>query len=297
LDEIEVRTSYLTQRSFQAAYCDLLLKVTPENQEEALTEFGRTGEFGPYSGLSVSGIDDLSFLTRFPMLLYLEVSGQSPINARYLDGLQNLRGLYLEAPGTGIDFAWFPLLEVYFGGWHPASQNLAACQELRRLELRGFNPDSRGLEAIARLTRLEVLKVVQTNLESLRGLETLEDLRYLSLAYAAKLSSLDVLTSCGTGLRELSLQNLKKIAFYEPISSLRMLRRLRLTACAPMESLAWTAGLENLDFFSFVDTVVENGDLAPLLQLPKLRYAGTLDKKHYNYKCADLNAALSEARH
>jgi hypothetical protein len=41
-----------------------------------------------------------------------------------------------------------------------------------------------------------------------------------------------------------------------------------------------------------VETNVEDGDLSPLLQLPRLRYVGTMDKKHYNYKFDALNKLL-----
>jgi len=296
LNGIEVGTSYLTQRSYQAANCDLLLRVTPENRKEALAEFRSTGAFGAYSGLSVAEIGDLSFLSEFPDLRYLEVSGEAPVNTRHLDGLENLRGLYLETPGAGIDFGCFQHLEVYMGGWHAEHRNLAESPELRRLHLRSFNPASRELAPLVGMIRLDILDVTQTNLASLDGLETLEDLRYLTLAYATRLESLDRLASPGLEIREMYIRNAKRIRSYEPIASLNRLRRLRLTACASMESLAWTTGMQHLDFFSFVDTDVADGDLKHLLKLPRLRYVGTLDKKHYSHKCDALNAALNTDR-
>jgi hypothetical protein len=61
-----------------------------------------------------------------------------------------------------------------------------------------------------------------------------------------------------------------------------------------MPNLRWTQGLNELDNFSFVETNVEDGNLSPLLELPKLRYVGTMDKKHYSHKFAALNALLEE---
>jgi len=61
-----------------------------------------------------------------------------------------------------------------------------------------------------------------------------------------------------------------------------------------MPDLQWTRGMNRLDQFSFVETNVEDGDLSPLLDLPRLRYVGTMDKKHYNYKFAKLNELLDE---
>ncbi len=289
LNGTEVRTSYLTQMSFRAAYCELLVSVTPENQTQALEAF-RKGS--AYSGLSVSGIADLSFLADFPNLRYLEVIEQKRVNTRPLEGLSNLRGLQLETPGTGVDFSCFPELEVFVGDWHIDNSNVHRCEELRRLRVRHFNPNALDLSDLAHTTRLEWLDLTQTGITSLAGLETLEDLRYCEIAYAPKLESLEALTTDRIGVRELSIQKAKKIASYEPIAALRRLRRLRLSDCAAMPDLKWTKGMDQLDFFSFVETNVEDGDLSPLFQLPKLRYVGTSDKKHYSHKFAAINELL-----
>jgi hypothetical protein len=286
----EVCTSFLTQRSFRAAYCEFLVHVTPENQNRALEAF----RDGAFSGLRVSGIADLSFLAGFPNLRYLEVVNQKRVNTRCLDGLSNLRGLRLETPGAGLDFSCFPDLEVFVGDWHADNANVASCQELRQLRIWSFNPKSLDLAGLAHTTRLEWLHLAKTGIASLAGLETLPDLRYLEIAYAPKLESLAVLASLGIELRELSLEKAKNIASYEPLAALPRLRRLKLSSCAPMPNLKWTKGMNELDFFSFVETNVEDGDLSLLLNLPKLRYAGTLDKKHYNYKSAAINELLDE---
>lgn len=294
LNGIKVSASFITQRSHRAAYCDLLLTVTPENQKEALAEFRRAGELGPYRGLCISGIGDLGFLQEFPLLLYLEVLSQKRVNTRYLDSLENLRGLRLHSPGAGIDFACFPNLEGFIGDWHAENRNLDKSHELRRLRIWKFNPRSQNLATIANIARLEDLELTQTSIASLSGLETLEDLRYFEIAYSPKLKSLSTLASCATGLRELSIEKAKNIKTYDPLGSVSRLRRLKLSSCAPMKSLKWIEGLQHLDFFSFVNTNVLDGNLSHLLKLPKLRYVGTMDKRHYNYKCDDLNAHINQ---
>lgn len=291
LDGTEVCSSFLTQRSFRAAYCEFLVSVTPENQSQALEAFQKESRF---SGLRVSGIADLGFLADFPNLRYLEVVNQERVNTRPLDALSNLRGLRLETPGTGTDFSCFPELEVFVGDWHIDNSNVHRCEELRQLRAWQFKPKSLDLSDIANTTRLERLQLTQTGIASLAGLETLEDLRYFEVAYAPKLESLDVLTSDRIEIRELSFEKAKKITCYEPIAALRRLRRLKLSYGAPMPDLKWTKGMDQLDFFSFVETNVEDGDLSPLLQLPKLRYVGTSDKKHYNYKFATINEVLGQ---
>jgi hypothetical protein len=48
--------------------------------------------------------------------------------------------------------------------------------------------------------------------------------------------------------------------------------------------------------FTFVETNVVDGDLSMLLELPELRYVGSVNKKHYNHNVDKLNEQL-QARH
>jgi protein phosphatase 1 regulatory subunit 7 len=293
-DDVEVRLSALQHKTYKASPCGFLLPMTPANKDEMLAKFRPKGAFGVYSGLSISGIADLSFLQEFPDLRYLEVFDQKRVDTRQLECLYNLRGLRIDTPGAGIDFSWFPELELFVGDWHVDNCNLGHCRELRKLQLRQFKPRSADLSDFADVTRLESLDIVKTDMSSLNGVESLEDLRYLEIAYAPKLKSFDALSNGDCGIREIGFESVKNVSSYKPLASLLFLRRLRLFSCAPMPDLKWTKGMNRLDQFSFVETNVEDGDLSPLLDLPALRYVGTMDKKHYNYKFKKLNELLDE---
>lgn len=292
VNDTDVVTSSLTQRAFRAVPCEFLVCVNPLNQSQALKAFADNNR--SFSGLHVAGIADLSFLADFPNLRYLEVVAQKGVNTRYLDGLSNLRGLHLETPGTGVDFSCFPELEVFVGDWHVANSNVHRCRELRLVHAWQFKPKSMDISDLAHTTRLEWLWLTQTGITSLDGLETLEDLRYCEIAHASRLESLDVFSTGGMQLRELAITKAKKIASYQPIAAIPFLRRLRISECAPMATLKWTEGMNHLDTLSFVETNVEDGDLSPLLRLPRLQYVGTMDKKHYNYKCDAINQLLKQ---
>lgn len=186
------------------------------------------------------------------------------------------------------------MLEVFVGDWHPDNRGVEHADELRQLRAWKFRPESRDLASIARATRLEWLQLVQTSIESLYGVGQLEDLRYLEVAYAPKLTTLDALGAARSEVRELKLERANRIESYEPLSAVPFLRRVQLIGCAPMPDLQWTQGMDRLDFLSFVDTNVLSGDLTPLLDLPALRNVGTLDERHYSHKGAELNALLQE---
>lgn len=293
-----IRLSDLTQRPYRAALCDVLLVVTRRNRKEALAEFARAVATCSmtYSGLRTEGVDDLAFVKDFPSLRYLEIADPAPADLRPLESLSNLRGLMIESPPCGLDFACFPELEVFTGAWHSENRGLSAARELRRLHIGKYVTKTRDFSALAGSIRLEELHLTQTPIQSLDGLETLEDLRYLELAYAPKLRSLEAFARCGDSLRELSLQKLPTIASYQPLAALSRLRRLKVSSCAPMPDLKWTEPLRQLDFFTFVETNVIDGDMTPLLRLPALRIVGTGQKRRYNLTSDEVMARLAKAR-
>jgi hypothetical protein len=79
---------------------------------------------GNLSGLAIFDVPDVSFLTQFPTLRYLELRPTAKLELSPLAGLDNLRGLRLENPGSALDFASFPLLEEFVGDWHPKNTGI-----------------------------------------------------------------------------------------------------------------------------------------------------------------------------
>ncbi len=291
LDGVEVTTSQLSWRLGDAACCYLLAAVTPATTTRELVHLMEGIGDLRYSGLRLVGLVDLSVVRKFPSLRYVEIASEHPVDPRPLECLDNLRGLALQQPSAGLDFASFPKLEEFVGDWHVGNANLRQ-ETLSDLRVTGFNPPCRDLSVLRELNGLVNLSLTKTNIHSLTGLEGLEDLRTLAVAYAPKLAALDSLATSAPGLRQLHFGHAKAIESYAPMSGLRLLRKLQLSACAPMPDLGWIAALERLSFLSFVDTNVVSGDLSPLLSLGRLRYVGTFKKRHYSHSPEELNAVL-----
>ncbi len=288
-----VVSSWLTQRTYRAASCGLLTLVSPEDLAQSLDFFRNCA--GATSGIRASGFNDLSFLGHIDDLLYLEVVDCQGCDVSPLHQLRNLRGLRLENPGCGLDFSHFPRLEVFEGDWEKSNRNVSSCTELRTLRVWGLRSEG-DLQFLDALQKLEWLELVRPSIESLGGIERLEDLRVVKLFYPAKLKSIEALRDCTSRIRDFEMQNAKKVESYEPLGSLKGLRWLVLTACGPMDGLSWIRAAEELEFFSFVDTDIVDGDLRPILDLQRLRGVGTLDKRHYNIKFEELRSIV-EARH
>jgi len=292
LDGIEVVTSGLTQRAYDAAYCGLLLSITTDNFDEQLKELRKEGTHGKYSGIEVTGIDDLSFLNEFPNLLYLEVFNDNKFDTSYVEQLQNLRGLHWDAPKSSLNFYNFPWLEVFVGDWNKNNQNISSCRRLHQLRIWKYKPSCLNLQELIGLKRLEYLELVQTNITSLKGIEELTDLRYLDIAYSPKLNDISSLSSISSSLREIEFESLKGLKDYHLFSSLILLRKLNLVKCGDIEDLNWINNLKELEQFIFNDSKVISNDLSPLLNPPKLQIVYTNNKKSYNYKCEDISTIL-----
>lgn len=297
IDGVPFRESIFSLGNYRAASCGLLLDIRPETLEvalEALADHGTHGNL--FSGLRVTGLENLEFLRDYPSLLYLETENVSAEGLRCIESVSNLRGLRLESPKGGLDFSCFPQLEEFIGDWHRDSTGIGKCGELRRLHAFGFRSTQPDFSSLADCVRLERLILVRPGITSLGDIDALEDLRYLDIAYAPKIKDLTPLAASKVDLREIQLTNLKNISDYAPLARIRRLRRLILSRCAPMADLAWTMGMDYLDFFTFVETKVLNGDLSPLLSLPLLRIANAGNRRDYSHTDKELDTLINQAK-
>ncbi|MBC8061545.1 MAG: hypothetical protein H7Y18_12890 [Clostridiaceae bacterium] len=285
----EVSRGFRNTTVYRAAPCDLLLVINPINLKETIEEF-RNSEFAYYSGIRVENIYDLGFLAEFQSLLYLEVVSEKPINVAPIESLHNIRGLHVTELKNGLDFMNFPHLEIFLGKWHEKNQNLESCRDLRSIFINNYNSKTKDFCELKNIVRLENLHIIRSNIESLKGIETLKDLKKLMIAYAPKLK--DIYDIGKANLREIEFAKTRKIEDYHLFGNIEYLRKIILDNCADIKDIKWISNLRNLDFFSFVETNIVDGDLNPLLDLPELRYVGYLNKKHYNFRMEEINDRL-----
>lgn len=297
IDGVPYRDSIFSLGEHRAARCGLLLDICPETLEIALEVLARHGTHGNlFNGLRVTGLGNLEFLRDYPDLIYLETENVSAEGLRCIESVSNLRGLRLESPKAGLDFSRVPQLEQFIGDWHRDNIGIGDCGELRKLHAFGFRSKQSGLSSLAGCVRLERLCLVRPGITSLGDIDALEDLRYLDIAYAPKIEDLTPLAASNVDLREIHLTNLKNISDYAPLARIRRLRRLILSRCAPMADLAWTKGMDYLDFFTFVETKVLNRELSPLLSLPLLRTASAGNRRDYSHTDKELDTLINQAK-
>jgi hypothetical protein len=95
-------------------------------------------------------------------------------------------------------------------------------------------------------------------------------------------------------LETVELEGCKKIQDISLLGELENIKNLALTDCGEIWSLQSLSKCRFLENISFVgDTVIEDGMLAPLLDIPQLKKMWFADKKHYSHKRDQVATILS----
>jgi len=203
--------------------------------------------------------------------------------------LKKLVRMTLSNENQGLDFGNFPELEEASFDWNNKIIDLSQCKKLKKLVLWKYKPKSQGFKELGGLGKVTSLKVTQSNIISLSGLEELPHLENFEAYYSSKLEDLNGIDAIRLSLRSLILEKCKKLHDYEDaLSSLTSLQKLILGDCGPLRNLEFVSKLSKLTFFSFVGTDVGDGDLSWLLKR-KFGYIGFDDKRHYSHKMKEVN--------
>jgi hypothetical protein len=207
--------------------------------------------------------------------------------------LKKLVRMTLSNNNQGLDFSNFPQLEDASIEWNNKIINLNQCKKLSSLILWKFKPKSGSFKELGDLDNVTSLKVTQSNITSLSGLEELPHLENFEAYYLSKLEDLNGIDALRHSLRSSILDKCKKLHDYEDaLSSLTRLHKLILGDCGTLGSLEFINKLSELIFFSFVGTDVKDGDLSLLLKR-KFEHVGFDDKRHYSHKMKEVNPGFS----
>lgn len=204
-----------------------------------------------------------------------------------LSFMPSIEGLGLQCQFTKApDFSEFTNLKNFKCFWRPKAKTVFGCKSLKVLNI--VNWSEENIEALGDMTRLERLQLTSRKLVSLNGIESLQSLKILDLADCTKLRSVDGIESC-QDLTTIEFEACKKIEGFPSLSRLNYLRTLILRDCGKIASLKpieECTSLETVDLSG--DTVIEDGNLSPLLQLPRLNVVRFQDRKHYSHKSEEI---------
>jgi hypothetical protein len=211
--------------------------------------------------------------------------------------LPGLKALSLQSYARNpLDLRRFQHLERLSLIWRPGAERLFQATALGSLSITGY--PFADLAPLHRLTGLQQLTIRNSRkLLTLAGVEALGALTELSLRDDRSLGTLDPLGTAPCRLRKLWVQSCRKLTSIEPVRGQSELEYFDLTEDGRIDSLAPLAGLQKLRRFLFYEsTVIADGDLSVLLQLPSLTETAFADRRHYSHHNDDLGAQLA-ARH
>lgn len=217
----------------------------------------------------------------------LDVKDLTPL--RFIHRLEYL-GLQCEFT-RAPDFSDFSQLKILKLLWRPIANTIFKCGALQHLNIVNY-PDVDLLKLQA-MTELKRLQLKSRNIQSLAGVECLKNLEFLDLAYCTKLETLAGVEKC-LELQMVELDNCKKIKDVAVLGELPGLKHFVLANCKNIRSLQPLSKCSFLESLIFVgDTNVEDGELGPLLEMPRLKNMRFMDRRHYTHKMQDVLSMLS----
>jgi len=223
--------------------------------------------------------NNINFLKKYTWLEDLRLQ-EGDYDIQGIQFLKNLKEISINKKEyTDINFNNFPKLESCFINYKKENCNLFNRISLRNLTLYYFK--EKNLELFYKLVNLTSLKLENSTILEIKGVEKLVELELLDL------------------------YNVKLLASFHQIGELKNLKRLDITSCKDIGDISWISNLKELESLHLTDAgLIETLD--PIKNLPNLKHVtfsgktkildGNMetligktfviftDHKHYSYK-------------
>lgn len=205
------------------------------------------------------------------LLLNGIVAGRSRLDVSRLSGVQSLAITWSEADVRS--------------GWSTSLTDLSI-----------FSFTEKRLDQVPTTPRLTELELYGARrLESLDGIADLTGLRRLAIYDARRLTDLRPLATSST-LRDVTFDGCGRLGDIDVARDLARLERLALTDCQGIASLSPLRDHPTLtEFWAVGSTRILDGDLSPLLIIPRLRETGLANRRDYRPSIGQLRRALGLA--
>ena len=198
--------------------------------------------------------------------------------------LPDLRFLSLETYARDrIDFRAFRNLELLHLNWRRGAETALENGKLRNLSISKYPFPNLG--PLAKLKRLEGLRIANSRaMTSLAGLDNLPNLKRLWLIDNRALTNINDLATDRPSLVDLSMNTCRGVGNLGPLRAQVDLQSLALINGGRVTSLRPLADLGRLQTLWFYEsTVVEDGDLSVLLEMPALQRTSFANRRHYSH--------------
>lgn len=223
-------------------------------------------------------LDNLNFLKEYSFLKKLDIDCINDHDYSFLGNLPNLKylgiGLSIKQLNT-IDLSNQEKLETLAIQWRKKIIGFENCTRLTSLTLVEFK--EKNLQKIECLKNLVELHIKTGAIESLQGVDKLENLQNLNIGNCKKLQSIKTINHLQK-LKELHLDACPNINDYDEVTDLPTLETLTLIDCGKVQSLKFIEHYQSLSKLSLLgNTVIVDGDLVPAKRIKLLEH------KHYGH--------------
>ncbi|MFB7142238.1 hypothetical protein ACFCYN_21665 [Gottfriedia sp. NPDC056225] len=231
-------------------------------------------------------LTNVSFLTECPTLESITIN--APINDfKGLYEMANLKELILSHDlADSINFSRLSMLKLLILSLKQNPQKLSYLTNLERLVILDYKPKSRNLKDLPLFRNLTEIELVKSNITSINGIEKFENLSKIEFHYLSKLEDIKNIHTFSNKLKELRMENCKRIIFEDYLSCLKELEALALVKCGNLSSIKFIRNMNKLRDFIFPGTDVLDGDVSPCFGL---EYVHFTNKKHFNHKENEFN--------
>lgn len=230
-------------------------------------------------------LQSLDFLNDLTFLKELYISCMYDQDFSFLKNLINLEFLGIDvciSKENEIDISFQTKLKSLYLYWRKGKiLGLENCKEIDNLVLSTFN--EKNLNPISCLKKITYLKITESKIQSLEGIEELTKIENLILGYCRSLKSIKHLNGLNE-LKSLEIANCNKIEDFYLLSNLPNLEELILTSCKDIPSIEFVQYLPNLKTLKlFGNTNIVDGNIA----IAKHLKIYSAQKRHYNYQIID----------
>lgn len=225
-------------------------------------------------------LSDFSFLKELDFVEEVYIS--SNINPEDLYNLKKLKRIITNVTKNkpSINYSKFTHLEYLSIDWYDAFPDLSHNKSLKELVIWKYKPKSKSLEELKLPKGLEKLKITESNIEDLAGVD-LKNLLQFESHYCRSLRSLNGLKEFVPSLKVLILDYCKNLVQYNEIQYGLKLEKIILGDCGDLPTIKWLKSLKNVEHFSFYNTKLVDGDTSPC---SGIKYVSFKNARHYNLK-------------
>lgn len=197
-------------------------------------------------------------------------------------------------PRAAIELENLPRVKTLAASWPQVRSSIMFAPQIEDLSVPSYSESN--LEPLAGLTSLTSLVMKERpKLRSLDGLEAFPWLTRLGVFLASGLSDIGALerTRC-PALQVLQMQACKKIPDVVPVAGLSSLRFFDLSEGGEIPSVGPLAELLNLErLYLYDSTRVADGDLTPIVGLPRLTDFRMQNRRGYSPSVREIQEAIS----